>query len=59
MFRTVTIALVVSCLGYYAIPVYVFLLLLSICIAWKFNSENDDFVMRGVKSIFIMVELLS
>ena len=51
VFRVFSFALLTCCLRYYAIPLYILLLLGSVVLGRVRNPTNNSFVIRGIKSV--------
>ena len=51
VFRGLSFALIVSMLRYWSVLLYIVLILGSISLGGYFNREDQNFVIRGVKSV--------
>jgi len=56
VFRVFSFALLTCCLRYYAIPLYILLVLGSVVLGRVRNPTNDSFVIRGMKSVLTIVD---
>ena len=59
VFRISSFAFITTALGYYSIPLYMFLILGPITIDYVYNTTKDRFVVRGMTSVLSIGELTS